>query len=550
MINIKFINATSVQLVDQAGNTVSNVGEFTSPTEFYYSGDTFSKHDQNYYKFAITGSNVQLSGTIGDVTKPFQYFNLFQGQTAIVDASQLTLAATSVKAWSYANMFLDCTNLISPPIISATTLAEWCYSSMFGNCKKLTYAPELPATTLAKYCYYCMFYNCKEIVDAPYLNATTLADWCYNSMFLGCKKLNSIHCNFSTWSNATTNWVTDVEQLGYFFAPSNLPISTGIDCIPVEWIGNIVSPNTPLTFQALGDNVQVQIFRRNLSASSAWEYKKNDEQWTTYEMVNAYSVNTSSFAGASGEIISLNKDDTVSFRIKSGINGTWSTNVISCSNFYVAGNDVKVFGNPKSLTNYNTQGKYCNLFKNSYYRGYGWQTGQSKIVDAKGVIISGYGTANVTYDYQFCNLFDGCSKLTAAPDLNCNSIATQGYDNMFNNCSSLVTTPKNNAYIFKQYACRQMFQGCTTLTNAIIPYYNSANQDAFDEMFLNCSNLSSIEVMGYDTNVAGNSLWLNSKTTNWVKGVAENGVFIKPSYLSESYDVYNKIPVNWTVIDK
>ena len=148
-MNIKFINATSVQLVDQAGNTVSNVGEFISPTEFSYSGNSFSKNEKNYYHFVITGTNVQLSGSIGDVTEGYQYWNLFKGQTAITNASNLTLDATTLKDWCYANMFLDCTNLTTPPIISGTSLARWCCQGMFAGCNSLTAAPILPATTLA-----------------------------------------------------------------------------------------------------------------------------------------------------------------------------------------------------------------------------------------------------------------------------------------------------------------------------------------------------------------------------------------------------------------
>ena len=122
MINIKFINATSVQLKDKDGNIVQNVGEFISPTEYYFEGNTFSSSDQNYYHFVIEGEGVELSGVIGEVTKDYQYFNLFKGQTAIVDASNLTLSSTVAKKFCYANMFLDCTNLTTPPVISATTL--------------------------------------------------------------------------------------------------------------------------------------------------------------------------------------------------------------------------------------------------------------------------------------------------------------------------------------------------------------------------------------------------------------------------------------------
>lgn len=190
MIQIKFINATSgsVQLVTVGSPKAINytLGSGSSPV-FTCSDNFFSKNDQNYYCFAITGSNVQLSGVIDSVTTKQQFINLFKGQTAITDASELQLTASSMTEGCYANMFLDCTNLTTPPsTLPATNLDMWCYSSMFGNCSALTAVPTLPATNLAKYCYYAMFYGCKNLVEAPYLPASSLTDWCYNSMFYNC----------------------------------------------------------------------------------------------------------------------------------------------------------------------------------------------------------------------------------------------------------------------------------------------------------------------------------------------------------------------------
>ena len=157
---------------------------------------------------------------------------MFKGQTAIVDASNLTLSSTTAKKFCYANMFLDCTNLTTPPVISATALDEWCYSSMFGNCSSLTSVPALPATTLARYCYYCMFYGCKSLSSAPYLSAQTLEDWCYNSMFYECKNLTSISADFNSWGeNATTNWVTGIDTKGKFY-DSNVEPIYNVDSIP------------------------------------------------------------------------------------------------------------------------------------------------------------------------------------------------------------------------------------------------------------------------------------------------------------------------------
>ena len=248
MLNIKFIGTNQVQLKTVGSpepiQISSNNGGGNSPfIEFTCNQNTFSKDDLNYYYFEVTGSNVSVSGQITQVTENYQYFNLFKGQTALVDASQLQLTASSVKKFSYANMFLDCKNLTSPPTISATSLDQWCYSSMFGNCSSLSSAPALAATTLAKYCYYCMFYGCKSLVEAPYLPATTLTDWCYNSMFYNCKSLSSIKSDFTSWgTNATTNWVRNVTQSGWF-NNSNISEIYGMDNIPSGW--SLEEPQPP-----------------------------------------------------------------------------------------------------------------------------------------------------------------------------------------------------------------------------------------------------------------------------------------------------------------
>ena len=187
MINIKFINATSVQLVDKNNNVVTTIGEFSgSPIVYTYNGNTFSKNDLEYYHFAITGTNVQLSGVIDEVTTKQQFTNLFKGCTNITDSSQLELTASDLTESCYAGMFLNCSNLKTPPVLAATGLAMWCYNSMFAGCSSLSSAPTLPATTLAPYCYYAMFYGCSNLSTSPYLPAATLTSWCYNSMFYNC----------------------------------------------------------------------------------------------------------------------------------------------------------------------------------------------------------------------------------------------------------------------------------------------------------------------------------------------------------------------------
>ena len=85
------------------------------------------------------------------------------------------------------------------------------FTRLFMNCTQLTSPPELPATTLAKNCYYYMFRNCTSLTTAPELPATTLAESCYSYMFYGCTKLESVTMLATdvSASDCLYDWITD-----------------------------------------------------------------------------------------------------------------------------------------------------------------------------------------------------------------------------------------------------------------------------------------------------------------------------------------------------
>ena len=287
----------------------------------------FSTNMNSKYFFTTSGEGtLALSGDLmslvssSTIEDAYQFNSLFQCCQNIVDASNLTLNATNTKQFCYANLFLDCINLTTPPILSATELDQWCYSSMFGNCSSLTAAPALVATTLAKYCYYCMFYGCKSLVEAPYLPASSLTDWCYNSMFYNCTALTNIKCDFESWtpSNATTNWVTGIDTIGEF-ENDNVTEIYGDNNIPPSW--DIDWVTEPLTFIARGNSTNAV----GLTDKQTWEtvpantlsYSKNDGEW------QPYSLET---------IIELQNGQTVAF---SGNNNNYIPGI--CFNFIMTG---------------------------------------------------------------------------------------------------------------------------------------------------------------------------------------------------------------------
>ena len=504
MTDIKFIGTNQVELVNSL-NENDKLPSFDTGEDFieFKFTDPLSNNDVDYYHFVITGSNVQVSGVIDSVSKKQEFCNLFKGCTQITDASNLILSAPTMKESCYANMFIDCTNLTTPPQIQAQTLDMWCFQNMFAGCTSLTSAPRLPASTLAPYCYYAMFYNCRSLSTAPVLTASTLVDWCYNSMFYNCTSLNSISANFTEWKgNATSSWVTNVAESGNFendnvekiYSNSNIPISWKIDYSAL-----------PLTFKSTG-NTTVKINKDNLS------YSVNGGEWTTYN---------------SFDTISLSDNDEVAF---SGTNSAINTNFITTGD-----GTLQVYGNPHSLINWgNLYQFYC--FQDLF-------SGCVNIVDASNLILSAMNLGNNSYR----NMFYGCNLLTGAPQLPATGLTQFCYDYMFYRCSSLSTAPNLPATTLANRCYAWMFAYCTSLSTAPDLPATTLAAYCYDGMFWECSKLNNINVNFYNWDEFTNS------TTNWVYGVANEGTFIKPTGLAEKYGT-SRIPVDnetkWTVINK
>ena len=181
----------------------------------------FSTSSSNYNQFQMTGK-ISASGNIMSLL----YDDNFEGK--------LTIPCI----YCYANMFRDCTSLITAPYLPATTLANYCYRSMFSGCTSLTTSPELPATTLASGCYANMLRDCTSLTNAPELLATTLANNCYEYMFKGCTKLNYIKMlatNIRAFG-CLYNWVNGVANTGTFIKHPNMTsLPSGTSGIPTGW---------------------------------------------------------------------------------------------------------------------------------------------------------------------------------------------------------------------------------------------------------------------------------------------------------------------------
>lgn len=197
--------------------TLSNAGD-----KVYFKGnnDVLALSLSRYNKFTST-ANVNVGGNIMSLldetmlklsvsTDGMQYF--FYNNEKIVDASKLTLPATSLQAGCYYCMFVNCTALIKPPkVLPAIYAKVGCYQSMFSGCSSLIEAPE---------------------IKAIFQDANFIAE-----MFNGASSLKKVKVHFTTFeSYYSSNWLNNVAASGTFYCPSALDTTTrDASHVPEGW---------------------------------------------------------------------------------------------------------------------------------------------------------------------------------------------------------------------------------------------------------------------------------------------------------------------------
>ena len=155
-------------------------------------------------------------------------------------------------------------------------------------------------------------------------------------------------------------------------------------------------------------------------------------------------------------------------------------------------------------------------------------------------------------------MFRDCTSLTASPALTIGSFdTTQTFHcaTMFYGCTSLVDA---TALVIEASALglgtfKQMFEGCTALTAApeiqattLADGNGDQNNGCLSYMFRNCSSLAHIKVAFTEWNSSAQTS--NLYAYNWVSGVAQSGVFECPSALPVTVDT-SHIPTGWSVVN-
>lgn len=187
--------------------------------------------------------------------------------------------------------------------------------------------------------------------------------------------------------------------------------------------------------------------------------------------------------------------------------------------------------------------------------------------EANDLLVTNFVGTNHTFSFQ--TMFYNCTSLVKAPKLPATKLAYCCYNWMFYNCTSLVTPPELPATQLDRSCYSSMFQGCTSLTTAPTLPATTVPAGAYNGMFKNCKsleiapdlpakNVTGTYVYTYQEMFSGCSklkyikclatnINANDCFTDWVKGVASSGTFVKAASMNNWPTGNNGIPSGWTV---
>ena len=555
--------------ISASGNLFSLIGFYEGNAPNY----TF------YHLFADCDALVQAPEMNSLVVNAYCYRGMFMNCTSLTEPP--LLVATDIYAYCYAEMFYGCTGLTKAPILPATNIREGSYYSMFEGCTALTEAPVLPATSVTTYSYYRMFANCTSLTNArSVIHATSLGgNYCFKEMFLGCtslvkapriiasglgayscqrmfygcSSLNWVMVSLNAWRNdATTDWLEGVSPTGTFRCSSLwLPIVRGSSNIPEGWRLRIVncaqeinadyldyldlnkyltitattlsnvtmdtititSDNLPsgltltngilegeitedksftVTATTLVNSWEVPVTLHRVNYTDALKFTATEANSKIrfikggsptaitcfYSLDNGstwinYNVTTSS-----ATITLPNIGDTVMFRCTTR---TLSIDTGKYYRFYMDAGGFNVSGHLSSLCNFHDACTNNYQFTQLFY-------GCTRLHEATIRLHS----AMTSYCYQ--SLFYNCTNLTVAPELYVIDVKAYCYQQMFYNCTSLVTAPTLPADILMDGCYKTMFYNCTSLVNAPALPSLIVSSYCYQQMFYNCTSLVILDI--------------------------------------------------------
>ena len=145
--------------------------------------------------------------------------------------------------------------------------------------------------------------------------------------------------------------------------------------------------------------------------------------------------------------------------------------------------DIRTLLDWKNYSTVETQNaRFCNLFE-----------GRSVLTSAPEL------PATMLADNCYSAMFSGCTSLTSAPKLPATTLAIGCYSNMFSGCTSLTSAPTLSATTLADYCYNGMFSGCTSLKSAPTLSARTLAESCYNEMFNGCKNLKSAPTLSATT---------------------------------------------------
>ena len=568
-----------------------NATIFSADTAFDVEGNAMSMlFDDNFEGEEFdSGTTYHLSG-------------LFYSATTLVNASGMTLPATTVCENDYNDMFNGCSNLLTPPELLATTIGASCYKRMFQGCSNLLTAPELPATTLAAECYSNMFNGCSSLTTAPDLSATTLITKCYQQMFYGCTSLNYIKCLATNLGDVTYAWVNNVASSGTFVRNAdNTSLVYSTNSVPSGW--TVTPPYYAWNKADVSDYIcdaetytkyYKEYYQYSDDLGGTWQ-NVTPEQWRQSSSVIEYDSVDCGFVPTYFTITSLAANNTItlrnnrrtsrasSFSYSTDNGSTWSSFSLSSGQTQTiatlaSGDTLMMYGSNTTLgtaynyghyfrgtQDYEISGEISSLVNGSDVTNTELSgsnrtntfamlfSGDTHLVSAENLKIS----SSIMPDNCCNGMFRACTRLVKAPrTLPATDLGRECYSSMFEGCTSLAYPPlelrfttarANNVYARMFCMSRSSkITAAMTYTPKMFGNWGSVNPDN-QQMF--CGNGNLTDIYCYWTNASGSFGNFSGALTNWVNYTADSGVtFYKRSTQSFASGV-NGIKTGWTVVN-
>ena len=140
----------------------------------------------------------------------------------------------------------------------------------------------------------------------------------------------------------------------------------------------------------------------------------------------------------------------------------------------------------------------------------------------------------------YYSMFQHCIALTAAPELPATQAAYSCYQQMFQDCYALTAAPELPATELDNNCYRQMFMGCSALTAAPALPATQLVSNCYRQMFYQCSNLATVTCLA--------TSGIGSCTNSWLRDAGKEVEGTKTVYTSSSASWptgNNGIPTGW-----